>query len=233
MPVTLPMCYQNARTRPGDVTPIMMDLYNVVQQINAGATSTAIVGEIKLVSFSSPPSGWLVCTGQVLNASTYPVLFGIIGNTYGGDGVSTFALPDMRNAVPMQVGSAAYTPAVTLGGRGNTSATPISGTANFTLDTSSLPSHTHTATGQINASSDLASGPTPLVNGYVGLVNTPNCKVYNATHAAGFTAFATDSVLVGVASTGLGQPVSAPVAANVPVTIPPYVGLNYIIYMGT
>lgn len=233
MPITLPAAYNNAPSRPADVTPAMLDLYNVVQQINAGAVSGALVGEIRLISFASPPTGWKLCTGQILSIASFPVLYAVIGAVYGGDNITTFALPDMRNAVPMQVGSAAYTPAITLGVRGNTAATAISGTATFTLDSNSLPSHTHTATGQINASLDISTAtPVPLVSGtgYVGVPAGPASKIYTATHSNGFTALAPDSVVIGVSPTGLGQQVSAPVAANVPVTIPPYLGLNFIIY---
>ncbi len=59
-----------------------------------------LIGEIKLLPYNFTPGGWLPCEGQVLNIIDYQALFSLIGINYGGDGQTTFALPDMRNAVP-------------------------------------------------------------------------------------------------------------------------------------
>jgi len=58
-----------------------------------------MLGEIKLFAGPNPPSGWLLCNGQMLVVSQMPDLFNVLGNTYGGDGVNTFALPDLRSSV--------------------------------------------------------------------------------------------------------------------------------------
>jgi microcystin-dependent protein len=63
------------------------------------------VGEIILVPYNFPPRGWAFCNGQLLNIVDNEVLFALIGTTYGGNGTTTFALPDLRNASPVHVGS--------------------------------------------------------------------------------------------------------------------------------
>jgi microcystin-dependent protein len=60
-----------------------------------------LVGEIKLFSGNFAPDGWMLCDGQFLSPSAYPALFTIIGTTYGGNGSTTFKLPDLRSAVPV------------------------------------------------------------------------------------------------------------------------------------
>jgi microcystin-dependent protein len=63
--------------------------------------STQYVGQIKLVAFPRIPIGWAECDGQLLDKSVYGELFTVIGTTYGGDGVTTFALPDLRSRIPL------------------------------------------------------------------------------------------------------------------------------------
>jgi len=63
------------------------------------------IGEIKLISFNFAPVGWAFCNGQLLNIMDYEPLIFLIGTTYGGDGVATFALPDLRGTVPVSPGT--------------------------------------------------------------------------------------------------------------------------------
>ena len=67
--------------------------------------SQPFIGEIRLVGFNFAPSGWGLCDGSLLPISQYEALFNLIGTTYGGDGQSTFALPDLRSRVPMHAGN--------------------------------------------------------------------------------------------------------------------------------
>ena len=67
-----------------------------------------MIGEIKIFTGGSAPYGWAFCQGQFLPAADYPVLFQLIGTTYGGDGRKSFALPDLRSTVPVGVGSGGY-----------------------------------------------------------------------------------------------------------------------------
>lgn len=60
----------------------------------------ALVGQIQLFPFAFVPAGWLPCDGQLLAAEAYPALFALLGMRFGGDGVATFALPDLRGRAP-------------------------------------------------------------------------------------------------------------------------------------
>jgi microcystin-dependent protein len=81
-----------------------------------------------------PPQGWLTCDGQLLPISEYDTLFNLIGTTYGGDGQSTFALPDLGARVPLHMGTNASS-TYTIGQNG--------GVTSVTLTTTQIPNHTH------------------------------------------------------------------------------------------
>jgi microcystin-dependent protein len=97
--------------------------------------SQPYIGEIKIVSFNYAPRQYALCDGQLLPIAQNQALFSILGTTYGGDGRTTFALPDLRGRVPIHTGNT-----VTLGQK--------SGQENHTLITTELPAHNH----QLNAS---------------------------------------------------------------------------------
>ena len=88
------------------------------------------VGEIRMFAGNFAPAGWMFCEGQLLPISEYETLFNLIGTTYGGDGQSTFALPDLRGRVPMHFGNG-FTLAET------------GGVETVTLTVSQIPAHTH------------------------------------------------------------------------------------------
>lgn len=92
--------------------------------------SEPFLGEIKLVSFSFPPRGWAFCNGQSLPINQNQALFSLLGTTYGGDGRTTFALPDLRGRTPTHVGAG-----LTQGERGGEEAS--------TLNIQTMPMHTH------------------------------------------------------------------------------------------
>lgn len=94
------------------------------------------VGQIIAVGFNFPPVGWLACNGQLVSISEYTVLFQLIGTTYGGDGHSTFALPDLRGRSPLGQGAGSSLPPVIIGQTG--------GTESVTLATGQIASHSHT-----------------------------------------------------------------------------------------
>jgi microcystin-dependent protein len=104
------------------------------------------LGEIRLVSYSYAPLGWLDCNGQIVNISDYDALYNLIGTTYGGDGVQNFALPDLRSRAPVHMGSV-----YPLGN--------MAGAEAVSLVAPELPKHTHT----IAAMS--AEGTTPAPTG--------------------------------------------------------------------
>src|SRR5437868_206940 len=67
--------------------------------------STPFLAEIKLVSFNFPPKGWAFCNGQILPINQNQALFSILGTTYGGNGTTTFALPNLQGRLPIHVGN--------------------------------------------------------------------------------------------------------------------------------
>ncbi len=92
------------------------------------------LSEIRIMSFSFPPRGWALCNGQVLPINQNQALFALLGATFGGNGQTTFALPDLRARTPIHVGAGH-----TLGEKG--------GEGSHTLTTTELPAHTHTLSG--------------------------------------------------------------------------------------
>jgi microcystin-dependent protein len=88
------------------------------------------VGEIRMFAGNFAPVGWMFCEGQLLPISEYETLFNLIGTTYGGDGQSTFAMPDLRGRVPMHFGS------------GFTLA-EVGGAEEVTLNVAQMPAHSH------------------------------------------------------------------------------------------
>lgn len=102
--------------------------------------------ELRLVSFGFPPRGWAACNGQLLPINQNQALFSLLGTTYGGNGQTNFALPNLQGRVPMHVGGGHN-----LGQQG--------GESNHTLSVAELPTHTHAA---------LASGNTASVGSPAG-----------------------------------------------------------------
>lgn len=92
------------------------------------------VGEITIFAFNQTPQGWLPCNGQVLNINQYAALFSLLGTVYGGDGKTTFGLPDLRGRVTVNQGTTAA-PAYTMG--------LAAGLESVTLTTNHIPPHTH------------------------------------------------------------------------------------------
>jgi len=110
------------------------------------------IGEIRPVSFSYAPRGWAMCNGQLLNINTNAALFSLLGTQFGGNGVTTFGLPDLRGRAALgkgqQPGSTAYT-------QGDTG-----GVEQVALNGNQVPSHTHTYTGALQTGSE-AITPNP------------------------------------------------------------------------
>ena len=97
--------------------------------------SDQFVAEIRIFPFNFPPTGWAFCDGQLMPISQNTALFALLGTTYGGDGKSTFALPDMQGNAPMQPGQGQGLSLRDLG--------EMSGVESITLLVSEIPVHTH------------------------------------------------------------------------------------------
>lgn len=104
------------------------------------------IGEIKVISWNWVPEGWLPCEGQVLKVTDYQALFSLIGWAYGGDGHTTFALPDLRGRVPVSVGQGP--------GLSNIQFAKPVGSESITLSSAQVPlnAHTHQATASASGS---------------------------------------------------------------------------------
>ncbi len=114
------------------------------------------VAEIRIFGFNFAPKGWAFCDGQVLPLSQNTALFSLLGTTYGGDGKSNFALPNLQGSIPMSPGQG---PGLSLNDLGETS-----GTDTVTLLQSEIPVHNHNVQGDndaFNATSKTASGAVP------------------------------------------------------------------------
>lgn len=99
--------------------------------------TTPYLAQIQIFSFQFAPRGWAQCNGQLLPIAQNQALFSLLGTTFGGNGTTTFALPDLRGRVPMHWGSGP--------GLGNVSLGQVAGTENVTLLSTNLPSHNHLA----------------------------------------------------------------------------------------
>lgn len=122
----------------------------------------AYLGEIKMFAGNFAPRGWALCDGQLLAISSNSALFSILGTTYGGDGRTTFALPDLRGRVAMHPGTGAGLTNRRLGQRG--------GTETNMLTISQMPAHNHSATAtnpvyNDEANTDDPTGKYPAVSG--------------------------------------------------------------------
>jgi microcystin-dependent protein len=116
--------------------------------------SDQFVAEIRIFPFNFPPTGWAFCNGQLMPISQNTALFSLLGTTYGGDGKSTFALPNLQGNTPMQPGQGQGLSLRDLG--------EMSGVESVTLLVSEIPVHTHTLrassdTGDLFAPSSTAS----------------------------------------------------------------------------
>ncbi|RZJ61919.1 MAG: phage tail protein [Acidovorax sp.] len=107
------------------------------------------IGDIRLFAGNFAPKGWLLCNGAVLNIGDYDTLYTLIGAVYGGDGQTTFAIPDLRGRVPVGQGTGA--------GLSPRPLAQVYGTETVTLLTTQLPAHNHA----FNAAAAAATGAQP------------------------------------------------------------------------
>ena len=140
------------------------------------------IGEIRMVGFTFAPEGWANADGQMLAPSEYSALYSLYGTTYGGDGRSTFGLPDLRGRVPIHCGQGPGLPSYQMGWAG--------GYPTVVLSEPQMPAHDHTAT--VNAKAADADQAAPTDHYWAQL--SRGAAAYAADHD---TTMATDSVQVG------------------------------------
>ena len=122
--------------------------------------SDQFVAEIRIFPFNFPPTGWAFCNGQLMPISQNTALFSLLGTTYGGDGKSTFALPDMQGNAPMQPGQGQGLSLRDLG--------EMSGVETITLLQSEMPFHSHAALAQNTLDSGDSATPVACVWAKIG-----------------------------------------------------------------
>lgn len=167
------------------------------------------LSEIRMFGGNFAPVGWHICDGSLLSISQYDALYTLIGTAYGGDGITTFGLPNLQGTVPIHPGQGpGLQQSYALGQTG--------GSEQVTLLQTQIPSHNH----MVMASTGVGTNPTGTPNPNVGLVAVdPALKLYVDTsigHVTGSKNFSTNAV----SSTGGSAPHD---------NMMPYVALNYII----
>lgn len=166
------------------------------------------IGEIRMFAGNFAPRSWAFCSNQILPIAQNTALFSILGTTYGGNGQTTFALPDFRGRTAIGTGQGPGLSNMTLG--------QLGGTENVTLTSATMPAHTHALTGTVNPQGN---------SGNAGLTNDPSNRRFAGTSI--FTGANNDLQTMAAAAstlalgnTGGSQPFSI---------LPPYLGMNYII----
>ena len=162
------------------------------------------IGEIRMFGGNFAPRTWALCEGQLLPISQNTALFSIIGTIYGGDGRTTFALPDLRGRVPIGPGTGPGLSTYREGQR--------SGSENVTLNTLQIPAHNHTGSLQVGAEGKGVTAVDTAAGNYLG----------NATGTYRTAAGSAGSSINGVSTGNTG--------GNQPHTnMQPYIAVNYII----
>ena len=170
------------------------------------------IAQIIMFGGNFAPRGWALCNGQLLPISQYSALFSILGTTYGGDGRTTFGLPDLRGRVPVHPGNGPGLSNYRLGEKG--------GRETNVLNITQLPSHNHTATGKVKTGGDDNLTDTSAGNLLASEARGGGdaLNIYNNGAATGN--MADNGVEVTVGNTGSSQPVN---------NIQPFNTVNFII----
>lgn len=166
---------------------------------------TPYLATVTIFAGNFAPRGWAYCNGDLLSISANEALFALIGTTYGGDGINTFALPDLRSRIAIHTG-----PGFIIG--------QMAGQESTTMTLNQMPSHTHVAVA--------ITGGQPGSTSTTNNLNTPANNVPAAT-AANLYSASNDGLGLGPS---VGQTVTVITGSSQPIeTISPYVGMNYII----
>jgi microcystin-dependent protein len=169
---------------------------------------TPYIGEIRIVGFTFPPVGWQTCDGRLLAISEYDTLFALLGTTYGGDGQTTFGLPDYRSRIGVGTGQGL--------GLSNYVQGQAAGSESVTLTQTQLPAHSHQiASSQVNATTQGTRTNTPSGN----YLATSDADYYGTAPTAG-KALGPGAVSGNAMPAGGSQPHE---------NLQPVLALNYII----
>jgi microcystin-dependent protein len=161
------------------------------------------LGEIKMFAGNFAPTGWAFCDGSLLQISQNTALFSLLGTTYGGNGTSTFALPDLRGRVPVDAGTGTGLTVRAVGDTG--------GVETVTLSIAQMPSHAHAVTASVDSTVATSDSPQKALPARNASATPTYGKTVNAALAPG---------AVVVAMAGGSQPHQ---------NMPPYACVNFII----
>jgi len=167
----------------------------------------AYISSVWAFAFNFAPKGWQQCNGQIMSIQSYQALFSLLGTTFGGNGTTTFGLPDLRGRVPIGSGQGPGLSGYQLG--------QLGGTENVTLLTGNMPFHTHAASPlqiPVSASQDNQNGPG---GNYFGRADDSIANLYASSAGNPMAANNGNSAVTGS---------STPVALK-----NPYIALNYCI----
>jgi microcystin-dependent protein len=170
------------------------------------------IGIIKIFAGNFAPRGWAMCNGQLLPISQYSAVFSLLGTTYGGDGITTFALPNLQSRAPIGMGQG---PGLSYRTQGE-----VAGTESNTLLVSNIPPHNHPATLSVN-NTDAGQGAA-----------TPGASIATPGTLTGRTFTATLGYNTATPNTALNQAsvTTAPIGQGLPVNnMQPFIAMNYII----
>lgn len=167
-----------------------------------------LLGTIKMFAGNFAPKGYMLCNGALLSISQNTALFSLLGNTYGGDGRTTFALPNLNGRTPFGTGPSNTGKNIALG--------EAAGNPQTTIQQQNLPSFT----SQLRISNTNAGSTTPTPSSSIAITGQPNGRQFDAIPS--FADTAPDLAINANSVFFTGQ--------NIPVnTMPPYLGMNYII----
>ena len=169
------------------------------------------IAEIRMFAGNFNPRFWFFCQGQILSIASNTAFFSLLGTTYGGNGQTTFAIPDFRGRTPIGTGTGPGLPNINLG--------QVAGTPTTTLALNNLPAHNHTINGtaalvQGGKAERVGTNGTPVAN-YPSIVDGLNA--YSTTSDSNTAPLVNNLV---IANSGSSQPFS---------NRPPYLGINVII----
>jgi microcystin-dependent protein len=162
--------------------------------------ATPYLAEIRTFAFNFAPAGWAFCNGQLLSISNNAAVFALIGTTYGGDGQTTFALPNLQSRVPIHQGQGSGLSSYIISQSG--------GVENVTLTVNQIPAHNHL----VNAAGDLASHGSPNMK-ILGASDIPLYVVTPPTSPVTMS-----STMISIAGGGQAHP-----------NVQPYLTINFCI----
>jgi microcystin-dependent protein len=171
------------------------------------------ISEIRMFAGNFPPRGWAYCNGSLQSINNYAAVFALLGTAFGGDGQTTFALPDLRGRVPIHTGTGP--------GLSNYQLGQMSGQESVTLLASNVGGHTHAVTGNAGIAVATGDGQTPVaVNNYPAGNGE---AIYSSSNS--------NSLMAPASLSGVTVAVQTPSGSSPISTLQPYIAINFIICM--